>query len=26
MSLIYFLITLLVSWIFYTAMTHREQE
>ncbi len=26
MSLIYFLITLLVSWIFYTAMTYREQD
>ena len=26
MSLIYFVITLLVSWVFYTAMTHGEQD
>jgi len=26
MSLIYFLITLLVSWIFYTVMTRNEPQ
>jgi glycerol transport system permease protein len=26
MSLIYFVITLLVSWVFYTAMTHGEKD